>query len=122
MEQSILKSTKKILGLDASYTQFDLDIMTHINSVFSRLTELGIGPAEGFMIEDEFSTWDEFIGETDLVLSQVKSYVYLRVRMLWDPPSTSYHIGAINDEIKQMEWRLNTHREATEWTPGEEVV
>lgn len=121
MEQSILTSTKKILGLDPTYTQFDLDVLTHINTVFSRLTELGIGDPAGFFIEDESAEWDDFLGG-DPILGQVKSYVYLRVRMLWDPPSTSYHIAAMQEEIRQMEWRMNVYRESTQWTPGEEVV
>lgn len=114
MEESILLSTKKILGLDATYTAFDLDVITHINSVFSTLTQLGLGPPNGFMIEDEGSEWAEFIG-SDFNLSAVKTYVYLRVRLLFDPPTTSYHITALNEQIQELEWRLNSYRESTAW-------
>jgi hypothetical protein len=115
MEPSILISTKKILGVADNYTAFDLDIITHINSAFSTLAQLGVGPAEGFMIEDETATWTEFIPSGDLQYNAVKTYVYLRTRQLFDPPSTSYLIAAFDQQIKELEWRLNTHREETEW-------
>lgn len=115
MEESILKSTKKILGIADDYTVFDLDILTHINTAFSTLTQLGVGPSEGFMIEDEDAEWVDFLGE-DLILNSVRSYVYLKVRQLFDPPQTSYLIAAMEKQIAELEWRLNTHREATEWT------
>jgi hypothetical protein len=114
MEMSILNSTKKILGIANDYTAFDLDIITHINTAFSTLTQLGVGPADGFMIEDDSAVWAEFI-DTDNQLNSVKSYVFLRVRLLFDPPGTSYLINAYQDQIKELEWRLNTHREETAW-------
>jgi hypothetical protein len=116
MEQSILTSTKKILGVAEDYTVFDLDITTHINSAFSTLTQLGVGPAAGFMIEDASSVWDDFIDtKTDPQYNAVKSYVFLRVRQLFDPPSTSYLISAVERQIQELEWRLNVHREETQW-------
>lgn len=115
METSILTSTKKILGLDADYTAFDLDVITHINSVFSTLTQLGVGPVAGFMIEDETADWSDFIPIDDIQYNSVKTYMYLRVRMLFDPPSTSFVIAALNEQIKELEWRLNVHREETGW-------
>jgi|RhiMethySRZTD1v2_1073278.scaffolds.fasta_scaffold01002_41 hypothetical protein len=114
MEQSILTSTKKILGIAQDYTVFDLDIITHINTAFFTLTQLGIGPAEGFMIEDESAVWTDFI-QDDLQYNSVKSYVFLRVRQLFDPPTTSYLIDATERQIKELEWRLNVHREETGW-------
>lgn len=114
METSILKSTKKILGIAEDYTVFDYDIITHINTAFSTLTQLGVGPDQGFMIEDETPTWTDFIGD-DIQYNAVKTYVFLRVRMLFDPPQTSYLISAMNEQIKELEWRLNVHRETTEW-------
>lgn len=116
MSNSILTSTKKILGISAEYTEFDLDILTHINSVFSALTQLGIGPAEGFMIEDATETWDAFL-ESDINLNAVKTYMYLRVRLLFDPPTTSYTITAMNEQVKELEWRLNVYRESITWVP-----
>lgn len=114
MDMSILNSTKKILGIASSYTAFDLDIITHINTAFSTLTQLGVGPAEGFMIEDDTATWADFIVD-DIQLNSVKSYVYLRVRLLFDPPATSYLITASQEQVRELEWRLNTHREETQW-------
>lgn len=109
MEDSILKSTKKILGLDSEYTAFDLDIITHINSVFSILSQLGLGPA-GFQIEDDSKDWADFIASVDGI-NMVKSYVFMKVRMMFDPPATSFAIDAINKQIQEMEWRLNTQIE-----------
>lgn len=111
MEDSILISTKKILGIAADYEVFDLDIITHINTALSTLAQLGIGPAGGFMIEDDSETWDDFLVSGDPEYNTVKSYVYLRTRLLFDPPSTSYLLDAQERQIKEMEWRLNVHRE-----------
>jgi len=115
MEQSILNSTKKILGIAADYDAFDLDIMTHINTALSTLTQLGIGPPEGYMIEEPDDAWGDFI-EDDINLNPVKSYVFLRVRQLFDPPATSYLVTAMEKQIQEFEWRLNVHREHTGWT------
>ena len=116
MDKSILNNIKKILGIDASYTAFDHDIMIHINSVFSTLSQLGIGPAGGFMIEDNILTWDDYIPDGDPNLNAVKTYIYLRVRLLFDPPATSFAIQAMERQITEHEWRLNTYREETSWT------
>jgi hypothetical protein len=121
METSILTSTKKILGIAADYTVFDLDIITHINTAFSTLTQLGIGPVAGFMIEDESAEWSDFLGD-DLQLNSVKTYVFLKTRMLFDPPQTSYLISAMNAQIEELEWRLNTHREETAWVDPDPPV
>jgi hypothetical protein len=115
METSILTSTKKILGISEDYTVFDLDIITHINTAFSTLTQLGVGPVEGFMIEDESAKWEDFIVETDHQYNSVRSYVFLKVRQLFDPPTTSYLIAATEKQIEELEWRLNVHREETGW-------
>jgi hypothetical protein len=112
---SILTSTKKILGIEETDTSFDLDILTHINSVFSTLNQLGIGPEQGFAIEDATPTWDAFLG-TDPRLNQVKSYVYLRLRLIFDPPTSSYAITAMEKQVAEFEWRLNVYREETGWT------
>ena len=114
MEQSILISTKKILGISEDYTVFDLDIITHINSAFSTLTQLGVGPAAGFMIQDDQELWTDFIVD-DLQYNSVKSYVFLKVRQLFDPPTTSYLISAVERQITELEWRLNVHREEDGW-------
>ena len=106
IDDSILNSTKKILGLSEEYDVFDLDVITHINSVFSTLEQLGVGPAGGFMIEGDTETWASFFGP-DPRLNAVKSYVYLRVRLLFDPPATSFAVSAMQEQIKELEWRLN---------------
>ena len=118
MEQSILTSTKKILGIAEDYTVFDLDIITHINTALSTLTQLGVGPAIGFMIEDEAAEWGDFIGN-DLQLNSVKSYVFLKVKQLFDPPTTSFLIAAQEKQITELEWRLNSHREESQWVEPE---
>ncbi|MET0786503.1 MAG: hypothetical protein ABWY25_07355 [Paenisporosarcina sp.] len=110
MEESILNSTKKILGLDADYTPFDLDVITHINAAFSILNQLGVGPEEGFSIDDDTAVWGDFSCPPNQ-LHLVKTYVYLKVRLLFDPPATSYLIEAANQQIKEYEWRLNIFRE-----------
>jgi hypothetical protein len=123
MEDSILTSTKKTLGLDADYTAFDLDIITHINLAFSVLNQLGVGPVEGFMIEDKSSTWDEFVVPLSQ-MSMIRTYVYLKVSVLFDPPTTSYLIEAKTNQIDQYEWRLNVFREFNDFPnpiPEEEV-
>lgn len=116
MDKSILNNVKKMLGLDENYTAFDTDVIIHINSVFSTLSQLGIGPSTGFMIEDDILTWDDFFESADPNLNAVKTYVYLRVRLLFDPPATSFAISAMNEQIKELEWRLNSYREVTAWT------
>ena len=107
---SILDSTKKILGLDPEYDVFDVDIISHINSAFFTLNQLGVGPAEGFMILDNTSTWALFL-DGQINLNAVKTYVYLRVRLLFDPPQTSFAISAMEKQIQELEWRLNVYRE-----------
>lgn len=116
MISSILTSIKKNLGLLEDYTAFDEDILLHINSVFSTLNQLGIGPVEGYMIEDKSATWDAFLG-SDPRLNSVKTYVYLRVRLLFDNASmTSYLMGSMKEQIQELEWRLNVQREGESWT------
>jgi len=110
MTDSILNSVKKILGITEDYIVFDVDIITHINSVFATLNELGIGPEDGFMITDESTLWSAYI-LNDQKLNAVKSYMYLRVRLLFDPPTTSYLITSLNEQAKELEWRLNVIRD-----------
>lgn len=106
VKDSILQSTKKLLGLEAAYDAFDLDITTHINSAFSALFQAGVGPLEGFFIEDADDTWTQFIGSKPHI-NDVKSYIYLRVRMLFDPPTSSFGLAAVEKQIEELIWRLN---------------
>lgn len=116
MEDSILKTTKKILGIDASYEAFDLDIITHINMVFTTLNDLGVGDVLGFMIMSDEEKWQDF--ESNLLQQNaVKTYVFLRVKLAFDPPQTSFHINALQEQIRELEWRLNTRRENVAWQP-----
>lgn len=114
MIESILDSTKHTLGIDPSYDAFDEQIITHINSVFSTLQQLGVGPANGFMIEDNAPVWADFIAG-DPRYNQVKTYVYLRVRLMFDPPGTSFAIASMEEQAKEMEWRMNVTREGDDW-------
>lgn len=105
---SILTSIKKLLGITEEYTHFDPDIITHINSAFFTLTQLGVGPSEGFSIKDSSATWADFLSNTNSKnLEAVKSYVYLKVKLLFDPPLTSSVTEAIKSQISEYEWRLN---------------
>lgn len=103
---SILTSVKKMLGIDECYTHFDPDIVMHINSVFAVLAQLGVGPVEGFSITDASSTWSDFFAE-DPRLGFVKSYVYQKVKLLFDPPTSSALTESMNRVINELEWRLN---------------
>jgi hypothetical protein len=115
MDTSILNSTKRILGLSLDDESFDHDVITHINSAFSILNGLGIGPVEGFAIEDDTADWADF-GITSLpTLNLLKTCIYLRVRMLFDPPNSSYLQAAFKQQIDEHEWRLSQMREATAW-------
>lgn len=105
MSDSILTTTKKVLGIEEDYVDFDVDVILHINSVLSTLNQLGVGTDDGFMILDASPTWVDFFG-VDPRLNAIKSYVFLRVRLLFDPPGTSFLINAYQQQIKELEWRL----------------
>jgi len=107
---SILNSVKKMLGLTIDYTAFDADIIMHINSVFSNLAQMGVCPNEdGFEITSSEETWDEFI-QDDKLINSVKTYVYLKVRLLFDPPQNSSLIESINRQLNEFEYRLYTQK------------
>ena len=112
--ESILTSIKKMLGIAEEYTQFDDVVIGHINTVFTTLAQLGVGPSEGFYIEDKHDEWTDFI--TDLTsLQAVKSYVYMRVRLIFDPNSVvSSTLASYERQIAELEWRLNTIAESQE--------
>jgi hypothetical protein len=114
VETSILNSTKKNLGLDSEYSAFDHDIISHINSAFSVLWQLGVGPIAGFEIEDDSLEWDDFDIPVE-IKNLVKTYIYLKVRMLFDPPNTSFGIAAMEKQLADYEYRINYYREDTAW-------
>ena len=111
---SILTSIKKLLGIDESYTHFDQDLIMHINSALMILTQLGVGPADGFSISKATETWTDFLGDDLLKLQSVKTYVYLKVRLMFDPPSGSALIELINRQVSELEWRLHVATDPVE--------
>lgn len=110
--ESILTSIKKLLGITEECEDFDSDIIIHINSVFMILNQLGVGPTEGFSIEDKTKTWNDFM--SDDKKESVKSYVYMKVRLLFDPPASSTIMECMNRMINELEWRLNIESESTQ--------
>lgn len=120
MEESILDSVKLSLGIPVEYEHFDQQIMLHLNTVMAILPQLGVGPEEGFFVQDDSTTWGDLIGDTELVykLLYVKSYVCLRVRLLFDPPSSSGAIDAMERQMRELEWRITVTKDPVN---GEEV-
>lgn len=110
---SILLSIKKLLGIDAEYMHFDSDLIMHINSVFSILTQLGVGPSDGFSIVSEEEKWTSFVDHDAELFSLVKSYMHLKVKLLFDPPLSSAAIDSINRQISEFEWRLFVMADST---------
>lgn len=102
---SILDSVKKLLGINPEYTQFDADIIMHTNSVFVILNQLGIGPDEPFSITSGDETWEDFFGDGQ-DNAMVRSYIYARVRMMFDPPTIGSVVEAWNKQIEELGWRL----------------
>ena len=113
MSDSIFVTIKKMLGLEDDYTPFDTDIKIHINAALMSLTQMGIGPKEGFTISDYHEKWSDFI-TNEVKLGAVKDYVYLRVKMLFDPPTNSYLMDAMKQQAEEMLWRLNVQAESVE--------
>lgn len=108
---SILDSVKKLLGIDSSLHSFDVDIIVNINSAIAILTQLGIGPEKGYLIVDNKNTYQEFLGESEPMYQQVKLYLYLKTRIGFDPPSSSYVLNSMNEQIKELEFRMRTLNE-----------
>jgi len=113
---SILNSVKKKLGPTGDYKYFDSDIIDHINSTFDILTQLGLGPKEGFSIEDETTEWDDYTTDGK-VLQAVRTYVFLKVKLYFDPPTNGTLMEAVKNQISELEWRLNVMAE----TPNEDI-
>ena len=113
MDDSILNNLKKMLGMDAEFKAFDQDLIIHINSVFMTLHQLGVGPKNVFRISGSTETWSSFLADSrsEDDLSAVKDYIYLKLRILFDPPSSSYVLSALESQMKELEWRLNVQAE-----------
>ena len=109
---SILTSIKKLLGIAQECTDFDMDLIIHINSVLMILTQLGVGPEKGFKIKDSRDLWEDFLEDDLSKLEAVRTFVYLKVRLIFDPPSNSAVIESINRTISELEWRLNVAAES----------
>lgn len=107
---SILTSIKKLLGIEEEYTHFDVDVIIYINSAFMHLNQLGVGPEEGFVIKDVGDKWTDFLSDSKR-LESVKTYVYLKTRLIFDPPQMGYLVDAITKQIAELEWRLNVQAE-----------
>ena len=108
--ENILDSIKKLLGIDEADLNFDQELIMHITSVFMVLNQLGVGPVGGFKISSNEEVWTDFVG-TRLDLESVKSYIYLKVRLLFDPPQNSFLVGSIEKQIEEQEWRLQVQVE-----------
>lgn len=111
MDSSILNELRKVVGGSTSpgeITHFDMDLMMHANTYFANLTQLGVG-TPGFMLQDDTQTWRDFLGDNypPERLSQVKTYIYIKVRLVFDPPQSSVHMSTLKEEAKEIEWRLN---------------
>lgn len=118
MDTSILNNTKKILGISLNDTSYDLDVIIHINSAFSILHQIGVGPSGGFAIVDATEQWADFVVDTpefEPYLDLIKTCVYLRVRLSFDPPQLGFLINALEEQIKEHETRLSLAREAVQW-------
>lgn len=110
LTSSILLSVKKMLGLDKDYDIFDPELAIYINTVFGTLHQLGVGPEDKFTITGDSELWDDFLTEGEEI-EEVKSYMYLRVRLLFDPPSSSFVLASFKEQIKELEWRLQCKAE-----------
>lgn len=111
--ESILTSIKKLLGITEDYEHFDADIIMHINSVFMILNQLGVGPKDGFSISDKTATWNDYLPDATN-LEAVKSYIHLKVKLLFDPPLSSSVMESMQHMISELEWRLNVQAEQSE--------
>ena len=116
---SILQSTKKLLGIDAAYTAFDVDVVMHINTAIATLADMGVGPEEGFEVVDESQTWEDYL-DGDLRSNRIRTYIYLTVRRVFDPPGTGFLSTSIDNQIKELETRIHWQRE--ESVPLEEIT
>lgn len=109
-EDSILNTIKKLLGIDPGYTHFDQDIKIAINTSFNTLTQIGVGPSSGFSIKDAETTWVDFLKD-EVLLEQVKTYIFLKAKMIFDPPQSSVVTECYNNMIRELEWRLNVQED-----------
>ena len=111
--ESILLTIKKMLGLEPEYTPFDTDIIVLINSSLMRLHQLGIGPKDGFRIANDKQTWSELVGDRE-DLNSIQEFIFIKTKLIFDPPATSFVIQAYNDRANELEWCLMVEKEYTD--------
>lgn len=117
--ESILTSIKQMLGIMEDDTSFDQDIIVHINSTFMTLQDIGVGPEDGYRIKDKSETWTDFLSGNKKA-EDVKTYVYLKVRILFDPPANQSTLTAFKEAANEFEWRLNVRNDKTRLVDLEE--
>lgn len=115
MTVSILNNVKKVCGIAPEYTAFDEDLILHINSELSVLNQVGVGPAGGFEIEDETAVWDDLL-QGEVRLNMVKTYLCLKMKLLFDPPATGPLTAAVEKQAEMFLWRIKEFREGVAWT------
>lgn len=113
MDNNILNDVKQAIGIMPDYTVFDQTLIMHINSVFMILQQMGVGPVKGFRLKDGSEQWTDFLSDTDANYEPVKSYMCMKVRLLFDPPSSTTHMECIKQSISEFEWRLNFESEVS---------
>lgn len=106
MNESILTSIKKLLGIVEADENFDMDVIIHINTYLNHLNQIGVG-VKGFTIQDKTAVWSDFLGDDVSRLQAVKTFVYIKVRLIFDPPNSSYVASELNNAVKEIEFRLN---------------
>lgn len=105
MDESILDTIKEMLGLDKDYNAFDTEIISYINSAFFTLSQIGVGPEEGFSIKDSDAVWSDYIDVSSNLIA-VQTFIKLKVQLIFDPPSNSFVVDAINKQLDELIWRL----------------
>lgn len=113
VEESILGTIKKMLGITYDYEQFDVDIIVHINSAFATLAQIGSELKEGYTITDKYNVWSEYT-EDIKILDMIKTYIYLKTRLIFDPPASSMVAEAIKSTIKELEFRIQLQTDSKE--------
>lgn len=107
INDSILDSVKKMLGYEPEYTEFDQEILMHINAAMFTLRQLGVGPQDGYTVSSSDQTYADFLGEGAKTIPQVRTYLYYKVKLAWDPPQSASVLEVLKTEIAEAEWRLN---------------
>ena len=116
VNDSILTSIKKPIGYTEEQTDFDQDIIMHINKVFFQLRQIGVVPSTGFVVSDKTQNWSDLYPDNPVLIEAVKTYVYDKVKLAFDPPSSSVAVEALKQDTSELEWRLYTEAETINWS------